>query len=101
MCFPTLFPTGNFGAYHDRSVSFSQSEYTKSRLLNKDSLFRKDAQYVFYLYWQKEFHDFNSGIYNLLRNAGNTEMRVLEFLRQVESSDQKLEVNLSTVLQSI
>ena len=101
MCFPTLFPTGNFGAHHDRSVSISQSEYAKSRLLNKDSRFRKDAQYVFYLYWQKELRDLNSGIYNLLRNAGNTEMRVSELLRQVESSDQKLEVNLSTVLQSI
>ena len=101
MCFPTLFPTGSFGAHHDRSVSISQSEYAKSRLLNKDSRFRKDAQYVFYLYWQKELRDLNSGIYNLLRNAGNTEMRVSELLRQVESSDQKLEVNLSTVLQSI
>ena len=45
MRFPTLFPS--FGAHHDRSVSIiSQSEYAKSLLLNKDSHFRKDAQYV-------------------------------------------------------
>ena len=101
MCFPSLFPTGNFGAYHDRNVPISQAEYAKSRLLNKDSHFRKDSQYVFYLYWQKELRELNSGIYNLLKNTGKTEMCVSELLRQVDSSDQQLEINLSTVLQSI
>ena len=37
MCFPTLFPDGNFGKYHDRQKKISHSEYIKSRLLNKDS----------------------------------------------------------------
>ena len=49
MCFPTLFPDGNFGKYHDRQKKISHSEYIKSRLLNKDSRFRKDPRYVFYL----------------------------------------------------
>ena len=49
MCFPVLFPTGKFGEFHPREEKISPSEYVKSRLLNKDSRFRKDAQYVFYL----------------------------------------------------
>ena len=52
--FPKLYPTGKFGKYHPRDVKISHSEFDKSRLLNKDSRFRKDPQYVFYLLWQKE-----------------------------------------------
>ena len=37
MCFPVLFPDGNFGKYHPRKVNLSHSEYIKFRLLNKDS----------------------------------------------------------------
>ena len=49
MCFPVLFPTGKFGEFHPRKECISPSEYVKSRLLNKDPRFCKDAQYVFYL----------------------------------------------------
>ena len=48
-CFPTLFPNGKFGESHDRSVPISLSEFGKSHLLNKESRFRKDPQYVFFL----------------------------------------------------
>ena len=54
MCFPALFPAGAFGEKHAREVKITHSEYAKSRLLNKDAHFRKDAQYIFYLLWQKE-----------------------------------------------
>ncbi|KAL5503511.1 hypothetical protein EMCRGX_G010470 [Ephydatia muelleri] len=37
MCFPTLFPSGQFGEFHPRDKHVSASEYAKSRLLNKDS----------------------------------------------------------------
>ena len=44
MCFPVLFPSGRFGEFHPRKVKITSSEYAKSRLLNKDSRFRKDPQ---------------------------------------------------------
>ena len=54
MYFPVLFPTGRFGKFHPRQEKLSHCEYIKSRLLNKDSCFHKDAQYVFYLYYGKK-----------------------------------------------
>ena len=54
MRFPSLFPTGKFGEHNPRTVKLSHSEYIKSRLLNNDSRFRKEPQYVFYLLWHKE-----------------------------------------------
>ena len=54
MCFTHLFPSGTFGQFHPRQVKLTASEYAKSRLSNKDSRFRKEAPYVFFLLWQKE-----------------------------------------------
>ena len=44
--FLNLFPTGRFGENHPHQVKLDFSEYVKSRLLNKDSRFRKTSQYV-------------------------------------------------------
>ena len=54
MCFPNLFPLGHFGELHTREVHISSFEYAKSKLLKKDSRFRKDAQYVFFLLSQQQ-----------------------------------------------
>ena len=98
MCFPVLFPTGQF---HSRKEKLSHSEYIKSRLLNKDSRFRKDAQYVFYLLWQKEMRELSAGVYNLLKSTRRQSMSVGMLLDQVNSSDEHLESHLCTMLQSV
>ena len=56
-CAFPFFPNGKFGKYDIREKEISHSEYIKSRVLNKDSCFRKDPQYVFYLLWQKELRE--------------------------------------------
>eukprot|EP00731_Ephydatia_muelleri_P001725 Em0001g1725a len=71
MCFPTLFPSGQFGEFHPRDKHVSASEYAKSRLLNKDPRFRKDPQYVFFLLWQQEMRQISAGIYNVLKSTGS------------------------------
>ena len=101
MCFPVLFPTGKFGEFHPREEKISPSEYVKSRLWNKDSRFRKDPQYVFYLLWQKEMRELSSGVYNLLKSTRRQSMSVSMLLEQVNTSDEQLEARLSTMLQSI
>ena len=101
MCFPTLFPTGRFGEFHPREVSLSFSQYVKSRLLNQDSRFRKNPEYVFYYLWQKELRELASGICNAMKRAGRHGMSVKDFLTKVDSSDNETEANLSTILQSV
>ena len=61
LCFPTLFPTWRFGESHLRDHAITVSEFVKSHLLNKDSRFRKDDQYVFYLLWQKDMREISAG----------------------------------------
>ena len=101
MCFPTLFPTGQFGENHYRPVKLSQFEYVKSRLLNKDSRYRKCPQYVFYLLWQKEIRELKGGIYNVLNTSKFRDTTVSALLNDVNNSDLVLESNLTTMLQSI
>ena len=48
LCFPNLFPTGEFGQFHSQQKNLDPSEYIKSRLLNKDSRYRKDDQFDFF-----------------------------------------------------
>ena len=101
MCFPVLFPNGKFGEFHPRKEKLSNSEYIKSRLYNKDSRFRKDPQYVFYLLWQKEMREISSGVYNLLKSSRKPSVSVGMLLEQVNSSDEYLEAHLCTMLQSV
>ena len=101
MCFPGLFPDGKFGEFHTRDPKLSNAEYIKSRLLNKESHFRKDAQYVFYLLSQKEKREISAGVFNMLKCTKQRPMSVGTLLDKVNGSDEQLEGNLSTVLQSV
>ena len=101
LCFPVLFPSGRFGEFHPRTVKISSSEYAKSRLLNKDSRFQKDPQYVFFLLWQKEMRELSAGVYNLLKYTHQQTVPVQVFLYKLSKSDQDVEANLSTIFQFV
>ena len=92
MCFPVLFPNGKFGKYDKREKEISHSEYIKSRLLNKDSRFRKDPQYVRLL---------PQCVYNMVQSNVGNPRSVHELLHNVNVSDECLEANLCTMLQSV
>ena len=101
LCFPVLFPTGKFGEFHPWEEKLSPSEYIKSRLWNKDSCFRKNVKYMFYLLWQKEMRELSSGVYNLLKSTRRESVSVSMLLEQVNTSDEQLEARLTTMLQSV
>ena len=97
LCFPTLFLSGKFGESHSRTVAITASGYAKSRLLNMDSRFRKNDQYVFFLLWQREMREISAGIYNMLKSTRQQAMPVGEFVDRVLSCDQEVEGNLCTI----
>ena len=103
MCFPVLYPNGQFGENHPRNkeITLSFSEFVKQRLHNKDSRFRKDASYVFYLLNQKTLREVGNGVYNVLHSSRGVAMSVKQLLAKVEASDERLEASLFTMLQSV
>uniref|UniRef100_A0A1X7VL42 Helitron helicase-like domain-containing protein n=1 Tax=Amphimedon queenslandica TaxID=400682 RepID=A0A1X7VL42_AMPQE len=67
ICFPTLFPTGQYGEHPRQSYpaqTLSFSEYIKFRLFNKDSQFRRNHSYCFHYYGLKIYKALKTGIYN-------------------------------------
>ena len=85
MCFPYLFPSGRYGEFHPREIKLTFCEYVKSRLLNKNSRYRKNPKFVFYYLWQKELRELSSGIYNVLKTTGKHGMSVnlVEWIPQI------------------
>ena len=80
----------------------NQRKDVKSRLLNKDSWFRKHAPYAFYLLWQKEMRELSAGVYNLMKKSNKIhQMTASSLLSNVQSNDEHLEANLCTMLQSV
>ena len=102
LAFPSLFPDGNFGEHHFRQQTIKPAEYAKSKLINKDARFRKDQQYLLFLYHQMRTRGIVTGIYNLLKvsNSGAA-LTIGSLLNQVTRSDEQLEANLSTIFQSV
>ena len=82
-------------------MKISSSEYAKSRLLNKDSRFWKDSQYVFFLLWQRELRQLLAGVHNLMKRTEQQQMSVQLFLDKVAQSDEFVEANVSTIFKSI
>ena len=101
LCFPTLFPSGKFGESHNRLIPILVSEFAKSRLLNKDSRFRKECQYFLFLLWKKEMWELAAGVYNLMKGTRKHALPVGEFMDRVSTSDEDVEAHLSTVFQSV
>ena len=103
LCFPVLFLSGRYGQYYPREVKLDFSKYVKCHLLNKDLVFAQNPEYVFYYLWLKELRELSSGIYNTLKRSrqGSEGVTAQGFVEGVQSSDEKVEVNLQTMFQSI
>uniref|UniRef100_A0A1X7TD74 Helitron helicase-like domain-containing protein n=1 Tax=Amphimedon queenslandica TaxID=400682 RepID=A0A1X7TD74_AMPQE len=103
LCLPTLFPTGQYGEHHPRqsypAQTLSFSEYIKSKVLNKDSRFRRNRSYCLHYYGLKINKALKTGIYNLLKTSrGNVGQTVAEILEKIIVLDEEFEGNLITML---
>ena len=98
-CFPELFPTGEFGEYHDREGPLTSSEYVKSKTRTRAT--ERRQSYVFYLHDQKVKRELKADITNLLNNTRHKDKSVKQLITRAESNDYELERNLSTMLRSV
>ena len=77
------------------------SEYIQSRLMNNDSRFHNNPEFIIFYLWQKEMRELSAGIYNALNSTNKRHLSIKQFVDEVSSSDTMIEANLSTVLQSV
>ena len=99
--FPVLFPSGKYGKFHPRKVILTFSEYIKSCLFNQDASFQKSPELTFFYLWQKELRELSSGIYDVMKTTEKHGLSVKDFLKGIDSCNEQIEVNLSTIFQSV
>ena len=74
--FPELFPTGQYGIRDTtRTAKISTSDYIRSRLLNKNSKFRLNINYLFHCFQIQEV----SNMCHMLRTVTNNSMSAKAF----------------------
>ena len=96
MCFPDLYPYGMGGQACRREVHLPPAEYIKCILMSRDSRFRLNHQFIFYLQHQATMRQIASGIYHKLKVTRPKEKLTAAQYLQLLSKDE-LEGNLTTI----
>ena len=88
MCFPDLFPFGVGGMHYSREVSLKPSDYVKTIIQSRDSRFRLNQQFLFFLFHQATIRQLSSGIYHKLKiirpHEKITAVRYLDMIQNEE-----------------
>ena len=104
LAFPREFPTGNFGLNHlDRPTKLYPKRYFNQRLLNKDSRFANNVEYIFFAQYYTEVKQLRDNISIALRKGSTNENnRKAGKLQNSENIENLLNQNEGfTFLQSI
>ena len=80
------------------NLESTTNETTSSLTVNN---VRKDPRYVFYLLWLKEMRELSASVYNVLKSHSARPMSAGNIMSKLNASDQQLEANLSTMLQTV
>ena len=102
LSFPHLYPTGRFGRFHARNVKLGEADFCKTRFLNADRRFARDAQYLFWSCRQSQLKALMSGVYHFMQSVlvkkGPTAGKLITM---VKSNDQDMTRSLSSVLGNV
>ena len=82
------------GFLHPCQQCITPSEFVKSRLLNKDSHFRKEDQYMSSISFGTSLV---ASMYNLLKGTCQHPVPVRDFVDHVATNEEHIEASLSTV----
>ena len=96
LCFPDLYPYGIGGQACQREVYIRPADYIKCILMSRDSRFRLNQQFIFYLLHQANMRQIASGIYHKLKVTHPKEKLTAAQCLQLLSKDE-LEGNLTTI----
>ena len=89
LSFPHLFPSGKFGFSMPRSQKVSMKKYFQTRILNNDTRFARNIEYIFYAQYRCEAKEIQDSLSISLRKgkqmeltAGEIRDNLRDFIRQ-------------------
>lgn len=100
--FPELFPSGEFGMKDmKRPTKITNSDYIKSRLLNKNSKFRLNINYLFHCFQIQEVSNMCHSVGHMLRSVTGESLSAKAFLNRLENKDGEMSSNMFSLLANI
>lgn len=100
--YPELFPTGKFGMRDVcRTVRITNSDYIKSRLLNKNPKFRLHIDYIFHLFYLQEICAMNHSVGRMLRTVTGNRLSAKALHERLKNRDGKLQTKLFSMMANI
>ena len=85
--FPELYPTAENGMRAARDISLSPSDFIKSRLLNINSKFRLNINYLFHLFQQHEVNAMLHSVGHMLRTVTGESLTAQALLNRLRNKD--------------
>jgi len=102
LTYPELFPTGVNGIKDTmREVKIGTSDYIKSRLLNKDSKFRLNINYLFHCFQTQEVSNMCHSIGHMLHSVTGRNLTAKEFYDRLQAKDGEIQKKMFTLLANL
>ncbi len=100
--YPELFPTGQFGMRDvTRTVKITNSDYIKSRLLNKNPKFRLHIDYIFHLFYLQEICAMNHSVGHMLRTVTGNQLSARALHERLQNRDGELQTKLFSMMANL
>ena len=96
--FREIFPTGEHGLKNSkRTVKIGTSEYIENRLLNRNSKFRLNINYLFHSFQIHEVSKMCHSIGHMLRIVTGKNMTAKAFMEQLQNRDGKVQSKMFSI----
>nr|AAR99847.1 hypothetical protein 4 [Hyposoter didymator ichnovirus] len=100
LCFPIVYPDGRNGEHQERPVHLTAFENARLRILSRNSQFRLNQQYLFFLLNAHNIQQLQSGIYHKLKvSDGSVRYTSASYLAHLMKGE--FEGNLSTIISKL
>ncbi len=101
LCFVDTYPYGRGGMYDDRVIKIKPAMYLRWILNHENPNPRRNVQFLFSLFNNKDIRALDSGIYASLNSAKLPNMNVKKLREGLCKNDKNLEINLTTSLAAV
>lgn len=99
--FPELYPTAENGLRDARSIALAPSDFIKSRLLNKNSKFRRNINYIFHLFQQHEVNAMCHSVGHMLRTVTGRSLSAKQFYERLQKKDGEISSKMFGLLANV
>lgn len=101
LCFPDIYPKGRGGMRDERQIEIKPAMYLRWAILNKNPVVRRNQQFIFSAFHNKDVRAADSGIFHHMNTTNFNKLTASEFLGKIKDDDKDVESRLHTVMNKV